>query len=907
MDLSEALKEKVHKAIAEQHLIGVASYSDDEFNELLTYTKQYSRPFARGIGYYLSGDDEIHFATLVELAKRWKSDDDSNKGFWQYILGTILDGGDSPKLYGAYTELIRDLAYHEKILIADTKDKYYATILMHAFAPYKSISAFFDLVYNIYKRDLDFDYTDSDSEICDIATSGFCAVAQSLGGANVGVTIGSGVYGIMIGLRSMALGDKTRNCFTELINKVLTAMDLLYHGRTLPNDDYVINLVREWWAKKQDTDPVLNKSKYSVQSVPKQNISIKFLRKEKDAYLCVPPIRFARGEYPELWLSVYICNQPSPIVSKEIFTRTGEMTVTSVQEDIKLNDLLREVSDINIRVKINENGELIFDKTITRDFILFDNEKELTNRILRVGNYFVYSLSIDSLQTPTVINTVAANLYNIYPDDGEVLGGDNRQVFFTNELYSKVATNKVQLVGESGICKWIYEEHDCKVFGNRINLLLPQNISVNALELRINGNSTLLSDLAPNIDEGYLIVDITKLFPKYDFSECIVYSHLTEKELIHTDIVLIKGLHIGFSKQIYFGDSNKSVRVSVGQQYKDLTWETGQETISCKLGKGRLFITIPQIKWRIDKGEWHYGPISDIVWYKNYFSNGSVFEVQSPMEIEKTKLYCVADGTLQEIARNASLKYEIGKHIFANEKCKSQLFFLKFDGNGEQKEICSVTTVEHFLQEPPFAVDNGKLLFIGDKCFIGGKQPYFNICLKRIGKEEIVKKSTELINGDLSEVDEGIYWIKVSSPSTGLFASGEKILWEGEFVFGDREKLKLNNLVLKINPICGSGGDSWKFIPAGYYITELVRGQDSDTYSARLHYRDATGSKTDVCGYSECRIVILSSIALQVYVKDAVGDYNTKLKCDAKGNLYNPQSNQIYTATNYHFTEVRNV
>ena len=905
MDLSETLKEKVHRAIAEQNLIGIVSYSDDEFNELLAYTKQYSRPFARGIGSYLSGDDEIHFATLVELAKRWKSDDDSDKGFWQYILGTVLDGGDSLKLYGAYTELIRDLAYHEKILIADTKDKYYATILMHAFAPYKSISAFFDFVYNIYKKDLDFVYTDN--EICNIATSGFCAVAQSLGGANVGVTIGSGVYGIKIGLRSMALGSKTRHCFTELIDKVLTTIDSLRHRSTLSNDDYVISLVKEWWAKKQEPDPVLDTPKYSVQSVPKQNISVKFLRREENTYLCVPPIRFARGEYPELWLSVYICNQSSPIVSKEIFTRIGEMTVTSVQQDIKLNDLLRDVSDINIRVEITENGETIFDKAIEKDFILFDNEKELTNKILKVGNYFVYSLSIDSLQTPTVISTVAANLYNIYPTDGEVLGSDNRQVFFTNELDLKIVTNKVQLVGESGICKWTYEKRECQVFGNRINLLLSLNMSVNALELRVNGRCALLSDFEPIINEGYFIFDITTLFSQHILSEFIVYSHLTEKELIHSDIVLIKKIHIGFSKQIYFGDSDKSVRVSVGQQYKDLTWETGQETVSCKLAKGRLFITVPQIKWRIDMGEWHYGPFSDIVWYKNYFSNGSVLEVQSPIEIDKTKLYCVADGKLQEIARNASLKYEIGKHIFANENCKNLLFFLKFDGIGEQKEICSVTTVERFLQEPPFAINNGKLLFTGDKCFIGGKKLYFNICLKSIGKEEIIKKSTELMNGILDDVDEGIYWIKVSSPSTGLFASGEKILWEGEFVFGDREKLKLNNLVLKINPICGGGGDSWTKISTGYYVTNLVRGQDGDTYSARLHYKNTNGDTTDVCGYSECRIVILSSIALQVCVKDAAGEYNTKLKCDTKGNLYSPQSSQIYTATNYHFLEVKNV
>ncbi len=35
-------------------------------------------------------------------------------------------------------------------------------------------------------------------------------------------------------------------------------------------------------------------------------------------------------------------------------------------------------------------------------------------------------------------------------------------------------------------------------------------------------------------------------------------------------------------------------------------------------------------------------------------------------------------------------------------------------------------------------------------------------------------------------------------------------------------------------------------------------------------------------------------------------DFQRMIK-DSKGNLYSAQSNQIYTATNYHFTEVKNV
>lgn len=905
MELPEALRAKVHRAIAEQKLAGFVSYSEDEYKVLLAYTKEYSRALAYGGRSFLYGDTEIHFVTLVETTKRWKCDDNSDKGFWRYIIEVVLDGGYDPKLWGAYKDLIRGLAHNKKILMANTADKYYATLLMHALAPYNSINSFFDLTYNIYKNDLNF--TKPDHEICKMATECFCAVAQGLGGKNVGITIGSEVYGIQIGLRSMALGPETRHCFTFLLERVLHAMHLLYHGNTISDDSYVDDLVNKWWKCKEDPPhPDLGPESY-IPPTPKQNISVKFIRKGTDVYLCIPPIRFARGEYPRLWLYVYTGNHSKPILSKEIFTRIGEITITSIQQDIKLNDLLHEALEINLRVEIIENEVPLFDKNISRDFILFDNEKELTNRILKADNYFIYSLSIDTLQTPAAISLVSSNLYNIYPVEGEILSGENRQVFFTGESATGTTT-KIQLIGNSGICKWTYKDRACMVFGNCINLLVPPNLSVNSLALRVNGNRTLLSNLSPVSENGFCIYDITDLIPLYVPCELIVYSHLKERELIHTDIISIQKLRIRFSMPIYYGDENRNVRISVETQYKDLTWDPGEETASCTLCKGCLEIIIPQIKWRIDLGDWHYAPISKVIWYKDQFNNGSLFELQSPIAINATKLYCIGDGAAQEIPLNASSKFEIGKYIFANEGRRKLVFFLKLNESGERKELFEVTTVERFTQEPPFIIENEKLCFIGDRCFIGGNRSHFNICLKRIGREEMTKKSTDLINGFLTDVDEGIYWIKVSSPSTGLFSSNEKVLWEGEFVFGNREKLNLNNLVLKINPISGpTMGDSWKQLSTGYYITNFVREEDSDSYLARLHYRNLRDEKSDVYGFSECRIVIISSIALQVFVKDSSGDYSSKFKCDERGNLYSPQSDEVRTATNYHFIEVKHV
>lgn len=911
MDLSEILKDKVHKAIAEQKFVGMVQYSEDEYQELLAYTSKYSRSFAVGNGWFLNGEDEIHFTTLVEIAKRWKTadiDSDEDNGFWAFVFSSIgVNWLGEQKVYKAFTKLIIALSHRKNLLIADTAKKYYATIMMHAFVPYKSMSAFFDFVYNIFKKDLDFDYTDADMWICDTATEGFCAIAQSLGGKNVDVSIGSGVYGIKIGLRCMALGNETRECFTNLLDKVLYTINALYHGIELPENEYITCLIKNWWETKAEKDLSSGRTG-RVPATPKQNIVVKFVRKEEGVYLCVPPIRFASGEEPQLWLSIYSNNGAKPIVSKEIFTRRGEITVTSVQQNIELNDLLQDASEIKLRIAISENGKEIFNKEIEKDFIIFDNEKELTNRILKAGNYFVYTLKIDDLQAPTTISTIAKNLYNIYPTEGEILSSEQRQIFFTSQSDTSIISSKVRLIGESSICEWEYKDKHCKVFGNRINVFVPQNISVNGLELRIDGNCTLLSTITPIIENDCYIYDITGLILQRVPCELVLYSHLKERELIYDNIVSIQKLHIGFSKPVYFGADERQVRVSVGLHHKDLTWEIGDDIVACPLCKGRLNITIPQFKWRIDMRDWHYGPIRDVIWYKDYFNSGSVIEVQSPIDISTTKFYCIGDGAIQEIPQNAASRFEIGKYIFANEGRKVLAFFFKSIESDDRKEICETTTIEYFIQDPPFAVNDCKLQFIGDKAFVGGKKAYFNICLKRIGRDEIRLKSTELVDGIMADIDEGIYWIKVSVPSSGLFSSGEKVLWEREFVFGDEDRIRLSSIVLKIKPICGIGiGDFWKTNSNGYYITGLMRGDNSDTYSAKLYYRSVRGERSDVCGFSECCVEIISPIALRVLVKDATCNFVERLKCDSNGNLYSPQSQQQFFATNYHFVEVKNV
>ena len=703
----------------------------------------------------------------------------------------------------------------------------------------------------------------------------------------------------------MALGMETKQDFAELIHQVLTAINVLYHGEELCQTNYVLSLIKTWWDNKSDKDASEKREKREA-ATTKQNIVVKFIRRNDDVFLRIPSIRFASGESPILRLTVY--DETDTILeSRYMPTKIGEITVTSVQQDFALNELLNKAQTFCLRIEITENGKVIFNKTVKREFIIFDNEKEVTSSILKPNNYFVYSTFIDELHLPLAIYTIGKNLYNIYPIDGEMLGGSEKHIIFVESANTFKKTERIQLLGASGICTWTFNGTSHRIFSSEVILLISNDISSNSLELRINGSKMLLSSLTPMSENDYSVFDLTEKIIPFVSCNLSIYSHLKEKEVMNESIFFVPKLKISFSQQCYYGNDERQVQFSVGNQGKSLTWNLGNDELCYDFCKGMLKITIPQLKWRIDTGDWLFEQQPNVMWYKDFFHNGSVVEIESPVGTNNMKLYCLCDGETIEIPANTASQFEIGRYIYANEHKRRLCFFLKASINEKPIELCEVATKEHFLYEPPFEVNNNQLVFIGNECFIGSKHPYFQISLKRIGREVITLKSIELMNGILSKIDEGIYWIKISVPSNELFCRQDKTIWEGEFIFGDKEKLKLNNLIFKINPICGITKGNWQGYPSGYYISQLVRLDDEDSYSAKLYYQNSNHEQSDVSGFSDCKIVIHSPCALRLYVKSESGDFSVLLRGDSNGNIYGPQVEDKLEVKNYNYTEVKNV
>ena len=931
MELSAELTKKIENAISGNRLVGNMVFSDDEYEALLEYTRSFSVPYSRGIGTYLRGNDSIHFVTLVEIAKRWKRiDDDENdeSGFWEYVFKTLLgiDGYDQ-KLYSAYTDIIRGLGGSGKVLVATKGHRFWATLMMHAFAPIKSIYAFLDLADNIYKNDLEFNYTEGDQSICDITTIRFCEILESAVGNDKTVSIGTNAYGVKIGLRTLAQNSATQNDFVALLDKSFDGINKLYHRQTFKPEGCFEKIIQDWWQSKSRPRPPRGRR---LPAVSKQNITAKFIREDDAVSLVIPPIRLNSGAASVVWLSIYTGNNCEQRVSEALFTKVGELTITTKEKEINLNELFKGDEPIKLRIEITENGIVIFDKSIEKDFLLFDGENEVLSQINKTSNYFVYARNLEKLKVPSDISTYASNLYNVYPKVGETLTGAARQVLFVSRTHTTDNKGEICLLGSLPDCEWRFDDMSYLVFSEQIRILLPDGASMNGLELAVDAKRTLLSDMKGWQQDGYRLFDITDYIPKLEPTAVSVFSHIKNKQLLSSNVVAFPSLRVVFSKAVFYGNDEKKLTISVDDDSKVLTWDNAQNEVVYPLNDGELIIKIPYTRWRVDDKEWLNESFNKRVWYKNHFHNGSLLEVDSAVDMENATMFALCDGQTVAVERNKTNgKFELGRYLFANENKREIMFFIPH--SGKLIELFVVATEEHFI-DVPLAYLGGKLFWQPNGNFVGDETRKFQIEFIRKGSEPLTASDLAFSDDVIEGLDEGIYKIKVSSQEKGLFKKETKVFYEGGIVVGRKEKFRFENKHIKITSASGelSTGESaqmyWKPLDCAYYIDgiEYIERGEQGFYIGRLFTLDRFSKKiyldnmkNQFNSYDRINPVQLHMVTNNTF--ELIAGYNKDNENDFLGELIydktrrsicniNTSKSQDYSVINYYkFTEVDDV
>jgi hypothetical protein len=544
-------------------------------------------------------------------------------------------------------------------------------------------------------------------------------------------------------------------------------------------------------------------------------------------------------------MQLFVYVNEKQVCSEEMRTKRGELVVATKSREFELNDLLKfeNTNSINVRIEIKENEIIIFDSgqskttSLNRDFILFDNEKEIFSQINKPTNYFVYSTNIDALKSvPDELTTLEKNLYNIYPKAGESLIGETKQVFFVDKTKTENLGTNACLIGSIADAEWILDNISCAVYKNAVELMIPKNSNLKALELRIDNKHYKLQELSYEQIESncyqFGLKSLGLIFECYP-TEISVYSYEKEKTIFTETIIVLPNLDIQFNSPFYYGDIERKVTVNS----KELSWNNQDNEVICPFNDGILVIKVPYLRWRINNDEWHNVPINRKLWYEDFLQNGDLLEIDNPKENIEISALGKTDGKPFEIAKNQSGKFEIGRAIYVNEN-KTDITVHFSDGKNKF-DLFNITTKEHFTENPIIYRD-GKVYWNVENTFVGNLEKMFLLDIggKNIFRNQINGKNKEVLNA----IKEDIYRVTVKIKDNNIFSKNEKwdIVFEGNLMIGKPEKFRFKNKYIHIEKISTAfsidSNNNWITPKETYIIRDLeyIELEYNDFYIGKL-------------------------------------------------------------------------
>lgn len=381
--------------------------------------------------------------------------------------------------------------------------------------------------------------------------------------------------------------------------------------------------------------------------------------------------------------------------------------------------------------------------------------------------------------------------------------------------------------------EWLLDDISCVVFSNSVKLMVPENLNLKALELRIDRKLYKLQNLKyEQLEYNCYQFELKSLglISENEPIEISLYSYESEAKLLAETIILLPKLDIQFNKSLYYGDIERKVTITIDNESKELSWTNQDNEIKCPLNDGVLLIKIPYFRWRINSREWHNEPINRNLWYKEFLVNGDLLGIDNPKEDEEIKIYGKADGKSLEITKNQNGKFEIGRAIYANEGKKDISVYCS--NIREDFELFNIATKEHFIDNP-LVYRNGKVWWDVENTFVGEKNNDFFLIVKGEGNNNI-RTEIGVEKKEFNNFGEDIYRIRVKIKNQNIFLGQESYqpIFEGNLLVGKPEKFRFKNKILFIKEVSAAFSDgennNWIRPYTAYIIRDLQYIEESD-------------------------------------------------------------------------------
>ena len=809
----------------------------------------------------------------IELLKSWSCDlpaqGEDSVPFWDYIFLQYgfqagRSGAARDRLYAHFCKAVRDTLgrYKRFFAPAGKTQRYYTTLLLHALAPQRSIEGLFNILFDFYVENLDFQYVPEDTSYKQF-TKGMRARWNS------GVVVQDNLQ-----LRSDAVFSGLQTLFNErpgymavLCDGLVEKMDALLRGekegRLDPRRNGWDRLLAQWYQKKSSAERgrvqgAHREKKSEYVATTADRIFVRCAMENELVGLKVPCIRLPEvGERRPLF---QVLQSGTIIWQNELQVTGNDLCLTTKSRFLPL----RETNfDFNappyLRAKIRYMDKKIYDsgQKLERDYLLFDSFG--SDRTVKAGRAFLFAgtgASVEFSQEDGVLRLPhPGQLYRLNLTGTSSLTVDSREVFVGQEASVQFRRHTVPrcvrgLRGlDGGGSLELFQEPFT------LSLALPEGENPLLYRLSLDGDSRGLGEFQQG-DGALSIPSAPESGQVHSIKVVDIRTGLVRYEYRYA---ILPGCDCRLDKPLY--------RSGVDEAAAVLSWN-GRETrltLPVPEGEDTASFSIPELEFtlELDVPALHCTLLGkngfqapEALWHKDVPA-GEFVQI-CPPEGWSARLLLGA----RAIPAPDGLHYELGNELRAGrsfQEAESLGLLLSKGSERLQIKLTDIVFVPRFLQ-PPLELEEDRLLWRSVGGFLGDTAGRFTLELDLpdgLRTFQTAAGEDKALEQPFTCPD-GRYAYRVLQKSGSVFAPGPAVeLYRGDLLVGDVHAFRFQDREIHVrNALCwdfdqealkqvemrdgcgilrgltyvGTGHPPWEEVPMPHY-------------TATLYFEDARGRR----------------------------------------------------------------
>ena len=810
----------------------------------------------------------------IELLKSWSTDLLDNDGastFWKYIF---MQYGFNPensevaekRLYSRFRSAIKNtLSFYKRFFAPAETQRYYTSLLLHALAPKQSIESLFNILFNFYVKNLDFQYV-----VEDISYKVFTKGMRARWDNRV-------VKDDQLQLRSDAVFSGLQALFRErpgymavLADSIVKKMDALLRGDNEVVLDTARNywdrLLYEWYHKKSSTERVhvqgerrQHKAEYVATTTDR--IFVQYALVDERVGLNLPRIRLPSVE--DVRPVIQITQNGEVVFEDELSVTGNDLCLTTCSRFIPLQEMAYDFSTApHLQVEILYKNQTLYrsETKLDRNYILFDASGN--ERTPKTGTAYLFTS-----ETSSVESTGEDGLYQL-PHPG--------QLYRINlSAAASVAVDGVEIFADAATAsQFRHHTSQRRISGLRIveqgnyadifsapftlTIRMPEGESTLRYQISVDGirfgpNQLKTNDGSYEVssaeDDGVLhrirIIDIADDSVKYEYR-----------------YMILRDFEISMDKPLYRSGSD-FVQVTVswrGSESKtEIPLPLGAEQINFSPPSFpyQFELNVPTVQCIFMGNNAFTAP--EAIWYKE-ISSGEFVTLQTPAGWTGTLLL---DASTVPPAPSKD-QFELGnlfRSMVNPDGVRTLWVSLKDErGHHEKYRITTIVFTPQFLRSP-LEMHEGVLYWQAKDNFFGDPNPQFQvICSMPSGESQHYHASAEdCVLTESCNLPNGRYPYQVFlSGRKSVFAasSSHQLVYQGELLVGDPHAFAFEQKeILLGDALCWDfGTDTLKTVfmaPGCGVIRDLIYQGESvasgesvgaPTYTGTMYFMDHAGN-----------------------------------------------------------------